>query len=428
MADPRQAGGGGHAGGARRGVGRGAGPGGGQRGARSSPGRGRSSPRPVAGWEPAEAFATCPPGLEDVLAAELGALNATGVSPVRGGVSFAADRRLVERANLELRSALRVLVPLARGPAGNADELYRLARAVDWATHLDAEHTLAVQAHVHETPGLTHAVYAAQVVKDAIVDLLRERFGRRPDVDLDDPDLPVVLHLHRGIATVSLDSSGRSLHRRGYRDVQVRSPLNEALAAGIVLATGWDGGSPLLDPMCGSATLPIEAALLATRTAPGLLDPRFAFQRWPGFDARGWERLLAETRARVVRPPAGCAIAGADAHAGALGIARRSVAQAGLAGLVRLRHAPLARHRPEPRPALVVVNPPYGERLGEEEELAGVYRELGAFLRDQCPGATAYVLSGNPRLTRHLGLKSSGRRVLFNGPIECRLLRYEIRA
>ncbi|MDY0059609.1 MAG: THUMP domain-containing protein [Myxococcota bacterium] len=377
-------------------------------------------------WVVQQGFATCPPGLEDVLAAELQGLGVAEPRPVHGGVPFPATWDGIARANLALRTALRVLVPLARGPAADADELYAFCRRIPWFQHVDPAGTLAVSAHTSLTPALTHAVYVAQVVKDAIVDQLRERHGRRPDVDLDSPDLAVVLHLHEGQATLSLDSSGRSLHRRGYREVQVRSPLSEALAAGIVLSTGWRGEGALVDPMCGSATLPIEAALLATHTAPGLIRPDFAFLRWPGCDRRAWERILGAARAEV-RHAGLASIVGADRHPGALAIARRALAGSGMGGHVRLLQLDVREHEPRPAPAVVVVNPPYGERLGDEAELPELYRELGAFLRQRCPGATAYVLSGNPELTRHLGLKATGRRVLFNGPIECRLLRYVIR-
>jgi putative N6-adenine-specific DNA methylase len=369
-------------------------------------------------------FAPCTLGVEEALAGELRGLGAAAIAARPGGVACEGDLRLGYAANLWLRSAIRVQEWVVEGSVAGPEDLYELVASVDWERLLKVDQTLAVDASVRDS-AITHSGFAALKTKDAIVDRFRRRFGRRPNVDVERPDLPLKLVLHRGKATLYRILSGESLHKRGWRPIQVRSPLNEATAAGLLLLSGWDRASSLVDPMCGSGTFVVEAALLAADVAPGLRR-RFAFEGWPDYEPSLFEPLRREARARAKeRLP--FLLEGADRHAGALALARRGAEAAGVAGLVRFTDADLRTFVPAEPPKAVFVNPPYGERLGEGEDLVTSWRDLGAFLHERCRGADAYVLSGNPALTRHLGLRVERKWVVRNGPLDCRLLHYPIR-
>jgi len=369
-------------------------------------------------------FAPCTLGLEAALVMELEALGAQEIQRRPGGASFRGGRELGYAANLWLRSAIRVQEQILLAPAGGREALYDAVARLSWQRFMDVDQTLAIDASVRDS-AITHSSFAALTAKDAIVDQFRAALGRRPSVDTDDPDLPLKLVLQKDVLTLYRNLSGTSLHKRGWRPVQVKSPLNEATAAGILLLSGWDRASPLCDPMCGSGTLLIEAACLAADRAPGA-GRRFAFERWPDFDAALWSRLRQEAAARA-RPTLPFALEGADRHAGALAIARRSAEAAGVANLLQLSVAEAATWQPSVAPAIVVCNPPWGERLGEGEDLQQSWRDLGRFLHERCAGARAFVLCGNAELTRHLGLRADRRWTVMNGPIECRLLQYEVR-
>lgn len=372
-----------------------------------------------------EHFAACIRGLAPAVRDELAGLGAE-IREVRpGGVSFLADRCTAYAANLHLRCAIRVQEKLVEGELAGPDDLYRLAGEVDWARCLRPNQTLAVSAAC-SGPVVTHSKYAAQRVKDAVVDQLRSRSSRRPGVDTKRPDLPLKLVVLDRRAVLYRDLSGESLHKRGWRPVQVKSPLNESLAAGILRLAGWDGGGTLVDPMCGSGTFPVEAALIASRRAPGL-QRGFAFERWPDFDRPLWVRLRRAAE-REVREHLPFPLEGADPHPGALRLARQGARRAGVGELVRFTRAEVARYEPGAPPDFVVVNPPYGVRLGRGDELEAAWRDLGDFLRHRAPGATAAVLSGNPGLSRHLKLKATRRWPVMNGPISCRLLVYRLHA
>ena len=370
-------------------------------------------------------FAACGKGLEQALAGELRQLGAHEVNEGRGGVGFHGDRALGYRANLWLRSAIRVQEEILSARIRDAHDLYEAALGLEWDRWITPDHTLAINASVRDAPDLRHSGYAALRVKDAIVDHIRERHGRRPSVDTKKPDVPLKLVVKGERMLLYRDWSGLSLHKRGWRPIQVKSPLNEATAAGLLLLTGWDRNSPLVDPMCGSGTFPIEAAMLAADRAPGL-QRAFAFERWPDHDPRLWNELRAEARDRA-KDRLDFAIQGSDHHPGALGLAVRGAQAAGVEQLVSFDEADARDFRPRARPVVVVVNPPYDKRLGEGEDVIGSWRSLGNFLHGECAGATAWVLSGNRELTRHLGLRTSARVPVMNGPIECRWLKYEIR-
>jgi len=366
--------------------------------------------------------ATCSRGLEEVLAGELTRLGYPDAEPGRGSVSWRGNDRAVVRANLWLRSAARVLVTLAQGPAAGRGELYELASSVGWEELVAPRQTVVVDV-AGTGSGFASAGFAALTVKDALVDRLRARRGERPDVDRRDADVRVHLHLGGGRAAIALDSSGEQLAHRGYRPRGGPAPLSEALAAGIVLLAGYDGSRPLLDPMCGTGTIAIEAALLATRTAPGL-QRRFACERWSFLPAG----LLRDERAaaREERRPAPQPVAASDRDPRAVAATRHNAAAAGVAEAVRIERRDLSELAPPAPGSLIVSNPPYGVRLGDAETLPSFYRQIGDALKARAAGCTAWLLVGDRRLVGAVGLRPQRRVVLFNGPIECRLLRFDL--
>jgi putative N6-adenine-specific DNA methylase len=370
-------------------------------------------------------FATCARGLEPVLAGELRDLGAADVEPGRGGVHFRGDRALLYRANLWLRTAVRVLWPVLEAHIESPEELYDAVRGVDWSQYLTPEHTLAVDCNVRDSH-LTHSRYAALKTKDAICDQFVERLGRRPSVDVDEPMVGLNLHVYRDEAVLSLESSGESLHKRGYRPIQTKAPLNEALAAGLVLLSGWRPETAFADPLCGSGTLPIEAAWIALRRPPGLTRRRFGFQGWMDFDVALWAALRDEAR-RGVGKRLAAPVVGSDVRGDAVAFSVSNARAAGIGHLVRFEVKDVRDFRPpDGPPGTILCNPPYGERIGEEKELKGLYRDLGQVLRERCGGWTACVFTGNPRLAAAIGLEPAEQVPLFNGKIPCRLLKYSL--
>ena len=386
--------------------------------------------------QPLRFFATTAKGMEDLLAGELRELGAHDVQVERAGVSLSGTLELAYRVCLWSRVANRVLLPLATFPAATPQALYDGVRTIRWAEHLDARRTLAVECAVSHSR-ITHSHFAALKTKDAIVDQFRDRVGTRPSVDVVQPDVRVNLYLHNDRATVSIDLSGESLHRRAYRQRGAAAPLKENLAAAVLLLAEWPRraaeGVPLIDPMCGSGTLPIEAALMAARIAPGRQRTHFGFLGWRGHQAALWERVRRDAEEQEIcdakrLPP----MHGYDASAAAVRSALVNVEHAGLRGKVHIEKRALHECAPIPaRPrgdvqGLVVTNPPYGERVGDVAKLGGLYAELGDTLRRKFPGWTGYVLTGNPDLGKRIGLRSARRHVLYNGAIECRLLVFPI--
>ncbi|HEY7326721.1 MAG TPA: THUMP domain-containing protein [Gemmataceae bacterium] len=368
-------------------------------------------------------FATCGRGIEPILADELRALGAAEVEPGRGGVSFRGELALLYQANLWLRTAIRVLRPILEADVSSPDELYDAVRSLDWSRYLTPEHTLAVDCNVRDSH-ITHSKYAALRVKDAICDQFVERCGKRPSVDVDEPMLGLNLHIYRNRAVLSLDSSGESLHKRGYRPIQTRAPLNEALAAALVLLTGWRGNCPFADPLCGSGTLAIEAAWLALRRPPGLTRKRFGFQGWMDFDVELWTSLRDEARRGLSRSLSAPILA-SDARGDAVSLAINNARAAGIGHLLRFEKRDVRDFQPPPgTPGVLLCNPPYGERLGEEKNLFALYRLLGEIFAQRCQGWTAYVFTGNPRLASAIGLSPVAETPLYNGKIPCRLLKF----
>jgi putative N6-adenine-specific DNA methylase len=368
-------------------------------------------------------FATCARGIEPILAQELSDLGAAAVEPGRGGVTFAGDRATLYRANLWLRTAIRVLWPILDAPVTSPDELYEAVRTIDWSQYMTPDHTLAVDCNVRDSQ-ITHSKYAALKTKDAICDQFVAKHGRRPSVNVDEPMIGLNLHIFRNQAVLSLDSSGESLHKRGYRPIQTRAPLNEALAAALILQSGWRGDTPFADPMCGGGTLAIEAAWLALKRPPGLTRRRFGFQGWMDFDIAQWTAIRDDARAGVARKLA-APIVGCDERSDAMSFATTNAKAAGVGNLVRFHKCHLRDFQPpSDGPGTLLCNPPYGERIGEEKDLRGLYELFGEILRQRCPGWTALVFSGNQRLLRSIGLTPVQQWPLFNGKIPCQLVRF----
>ena len=371
-------------------------------------------------------FATCARRLEPLLAGELRELGAGDVAEGRGGAYFSGDLATLYRANLWLRTAIRVLWPILEAPVTSPEELYDAVQTIDWARYMTPDHTLAVDCNVRDSY-LTHSKYAALKVKDAICDQFVARQGRRPSVDVEEPMVGLNLHVYQNEATLSLDSSGESLHKRGYRPILTRAPLNEALAAGLILQTGWRGEVPLVDPMCGSGTLCIEAAWIALRRPPGLTRKRFGFMGWMDYDVGLWAGLRDEARRAVVKT-LDQPILGYDIRADAVRFAQGNARAAGIGHLLPFAVRAVADFRPPPGPpGILICNPPYGERIGEEKELRGLYSTIGEVLREHCQGWTLYVFTGNAFLARQLEMKQLQMWDFYNGKIPCRLLRFDAR-
>ena len=369
-------------------------------------------------------FATTSKGLEDVLAGEIRALGANVVATPTGGVSFSGDAALGCRANLWLRTANRVLLHLSDFPAPTPVALYEGVKAIPWPDFFPVRKTIAVDATVRDS-GITHSHFAAQKVKDAVVDRFREKSGSRPNVDPLSPEIRINVRIAGDACTVSLDLSGESLNRRGYRGDPGEASLRETVAAGMVLLTGWDGRTPLVDPTCGAGTIPIEAALFATHTAPGLRRRSFALQHLSGYDRTLWDSLVAEAKETAL-PSAPARIEGSDLSSGAIRNARRNAGRAGVSGVVAFADRDIRELSLSGPPGVILCNPPYGVRIRSGPEAESFYRAMGEAFKKRCAGWTAYVLSGNPDASRHIGLKASRKIPLMNGPIDCRLLRYEL--
>ncbi len=377
-------------------------------------------------------FVTTPRGVEPLLAAELTQFGATEIKERMGGVAALGDTAVAYRACLWSRLASRVLLPLRTFPIeGGTDALYSAARELAWDDLFTASHRFAIEVAGH-SPTITHTHYAALKVKDAIVDHFRDTVGQRPDVDTDNPDIRIHLHLDKEQATLSLDLAGDSLHRRGYRLRGVEAPLKENLAAAILVRAGWPAlaaqGAPLVDPMCGSGTLVIEAAWMAGDVAPGLMREHWGFEAWLDHRPKVWADLHAEAVERRNEglkklPP----MAGSDVDLGALKSARKNAAQAGLTGKIdwTQRDALEARAIGD-QPGLVVTNPPYGERLGAEGEIIKLYSLFGMSLKQHFPGWKAAVFTSRADLGPRLGLRAGRMYSLFNGALQAKLLNFDI--
>lgn len=364
-------------------------------------------------------------GLEEVLAGELVELGANNVQIERRAVSFTGDKRLLYTANMCLRTASRVLVPIATFRAKDADAVYEQAKQIDWSRYMTLKTGFAIDATVYSDT-FRHSQYVTYRVKDAIADYWMEREQKRPSVKLTDPDLSLNVHIATETVTISLDSSGDSLHKRGYRVANTEAPINEALAAGMLLLAGWHGQGDFYDPMCGSGTLLIEAALIARNIAPGIYRKGFAFEKWADFDRDLFDDIYNDdSRER----PFTHKIYGSDAGYYAVQTALKNIQSASLQRDIEVRQIRIEELRLADRDtngALVMMNPPYGERLSQDKDVLRLYQDMGTALKHQFSGATAWIISSNEDALKCIGLKPSKRIHLINGELECLFNQYEL--
>ena len=357
-------------------------------------------------------------GLEEVLAKELVELGANNVQIERRAVSFTGDKRMLYMANFCLRTASRILVPIAQFKAKHTDDIYEQVKQIDWSEYMTTKMTFQIDATVY-SDYFRHSQFVTYRVKDAIVDWWMERGGVRPSVKLTNPDLYLNVHIGGDIVTVSLDSSGESLHKRGYRVANTQAPINEALAAGMLLLAGWQGQGDFYDPMCGSGTLLIEAALIARNIAPGIYRKGFAFEKWANFDADLFEDVYSDdSREREFTHK----IYGSDAGFYAMQTAMKNVESAGLQRDIEVKQIRVQELRLEEKDtndALVMINPPYGERLAQDKDVMNLYKDMGTALKHQFSGATAWIISSNDEALKCIGLRPAKRLRLVNGDLDC---------
>jgi putative N6-adenine-specific DNA methylase len=368
-------------------------------------------------------FATCPRGLELLLAAELQRLKAETIHAVGGGVQFSGDFPLCYRTNLESRIASRVLWQVATSRYRNEDDIYRIAYALPWNNWFEPNATLRVDVSAIQCP-LTSLNFVTLKIKDAVCDKIRRLSGRRPGVDTRQPDIPIQGHLTDREFSLYLDTTGDPLFKRGQRIVAGDAPLRENLAAGILRLAGWSPGIALLDPMCGSGTILLEAAHMALDIAPGS-GRHFAFEKLTNFDSRRWRELLQQSTARQ-KPKVPLSIYGSDLSGAAIKAARTNLAAAGLERLISLKQANVLEITAPAKEGIIVTNPPYGVRIGEQQQLAEFYPKLGDVLKNKFAGWRAYLLSADMRLPKLIRLAASKRTPLFNGALECRLFEYKM--
>lgn len=361
-------------------------------------------------------------GLEPVLAEELLAMGAKGVRPLKRAVAFEGDTRLLYRANYELRTALRILVPIHAFSAFNERGFYNAIREINWLEFMGVNDTLAVDA-VAQGEVFRHSQYLGLLTKDAIVDQFRDKKGRRPNVNTVSPMLRINVHVQGTHTDISLDASGDSLHRRNYRRDTVEAPLNEVLASGMVMLSGWKGRGAFVDPMCGSGTLPIEAAMLATQTPPQIKREYFGFFKWLDFDKKIWNAVKTEADAKI--GPFEFDILGADKDSRARNSTALNLMSAGLERAVRIEKSTFEKLDPPQVPGTLIMNPPYDERL-KVEDTAQFYKSIGDVLKKRWTGWSAWIISSNREALKHIGLRAAQKITLYNGALECSFQKFEL--
>lgn len=360
-------------------------------------------------------------GLEQVLAEELSELGAENIQKGLRMVSFEGDKEMMYKANFCLRTALRILKPIKHFSAKDADEVYEQIKAIHWEDYMSDKSTFAIDAVVNSEE-FRHSKFVAYRVKDAIADYFRDKTGNRPSVRINNPDLALNIHIAQTSCTISLDSSGESLHRRGYRQEAVEAPLNEVLAAGIIKLTGWNGECDFIDPMSGSGTFPIEAALIARNIAPGVFRKGYAFEKWSDFDQELFEQIYNDDSKEKEFEHK---IYAYDNSPRAIAIATDNIKAAGVNKDIILTFQPFQQFQQPAEKAIMVTNPPYGERISTND-LLGLYKMIGERLKHAFIGNEAWILSYHDECFAQIGLKPSTKIPLFNGPLQCELHKYEI--
>lgn len=361
-------------------------------------------------------------GLEEVLAKELQVLGGRDIERHTRAVSCTGDKGFVYKANFSLRTALRVMVTLNNFKFRDDKGLYDGVKEVEWSSFINPDQTISVRCTL-SSDAFTNNLYPALKAKDAIVDYFREKTGKRPDVDRQDADVQVSLFIHERTCTVQLNSSGASLHLRGYRQDVDKAPMSEVLAAGLILLTGWEGPRPLVDFMCGSGTIPIEAALIAARIPPGVFRDKYAFEKWPDFDEELFTTIRNKQVERIAETPV--KIFGNELVRRIADKANENVEAAKVEDIVTITSMDYRDFEPPVNGGIVITNPPYGEKL-EQEDLQEFYKEMGDTLKRRYSGYTAWIFTGTPEAHKWVGLRPSRKIPLFNGAIECRFMKYEL--
>lgn len=375
---------------------------------------------------PLKAFVSCAPALEELLTQELTELGFTELFPGYAGVYVKVGSLTdIYRINYASRIASRVLLPVAIFPCRNKEDLYEAARAIDWSSYQNIAQTFAIDANVHH-PGFRNSLFAAQVVKDAICDFWRDLFGKRPNVDTYNPDVQINLFMTKDRAVISMDSSGTPLHKRGYRLESGEAPLQETLAAALLRLGDFKSQDVVCDPCCGSGTLLIEAALIASKTAPGYLRQKWGFMNLPDFDQLEWLKVKNEIDALRVTLPSGH-IFGCDINKNAVRIAKTNIRAAGFVEQIAVAQGDLRSYEPPAPPTFLITNPPYGLRLDDTSSLKELYRSIGDFMkRKMAKPSKGCVLTGSLPLSKEIGLSAKRRHVLDSGGVEVRLLTFEV--
>lgn len=361
-------------------------------------------------------------GFEPLLAKELRDLGAMNIEEGTRNVKFTGDKGFMYKANLSLRTAIKILVPFKSFSVNTEEDLYREVKAISWEDYMEVTDTLAIDATLHSEK-FTHSKYIAQKTKDAIVDRFREKFGERPDVDLDFPTLRINVHIENDNCNLSFDSSGQSLHKRGYKTATNIAPINEVLAAGLLLLSGWDGQCDFLDPMCGSGTILIEAAMIAANIPPNLNRKEFAFEKWKDWDVDLFEKI-EESVLKKVRD-FHFTITGYDTAPSAVHKAIDNVENANLSDFIKVEQQDFFQsEKLQDRHLHIVFNPPYGERL--DVDMPIFYKNIGDTLKQNYPGTEAWFITSNLEAIKHVGLRPSRKIKVFNGALESKFLKYEI--
>ena len=361
-------------------------------------------------------------GLEKVLSEELISLGAGNVQTANRAILFEGDKSLLYRVNYSVRTALSVLMPIADFRIRSKEDLYKGGSKIEWDRFMDIDDTFSI-VPVINSPHFGHTGYAGLIIKDAIADYFRNKTGRRPSVDTTNPGVLINLHISNDNVTISLDSSVVPLYKRGYRQEQTVAPLNEVLAAGILLLSGWNVSSTLTDPMCGSGTIPIEAGLIASKIPPGKFRQFFGFQKWKDFDEDLFEKIKIECNSQIGLSPV--KIFGSDISEETLKFAKANVARAGLSDVITLEKSDFKDLKSIDEHGYLFLNPPYGQRI-KPEEIDMLYGMIGTTLKHNFPGTTAWLITSNKESLKHIGLKPKEKYTLFNGALECVLLKYEM--
>lgn len=361
-------------------------------------------------------------GLEEALAEEIRELGGTDVEVIYRGVQFSATKEIMYACNYQCRTALRFLKPEWEFPCADDTELYDQCKKLPWDDIMGLDNTFAIDGAVFNS-GITHSMYAALKTKDAIADFFREKFGRRPSVDTEDPDVRINVHINRNHCTISLDSSASSLHLRGYKVAAGTAPLSEVLASGLIILSGWDKETTFVDPMCGSGTFLTEAAMIAGNIPAGYYRNGFGFEKWKDFDPALWETIKEKAEKEIVEPEV--KIIGGDMSSLAMRATRKNISSAGLEKFISLTPISFEKLKRPPGKVHMLINPPYGERL-KSEDIIGLYQMIGDTLKQNYKDSEAWIIGGDLQAMKFIGLRPSRKIIVFNGPIECRFMKFEL--